>query len=67
MELLVASGNGIPKPKLPYFKSGRRSDFILLDMALESLVSIHGHLTERYKFQVLMDHLKLPSAYKLAK
>lgn len=36
-------------------------------MALESLLGIHSHLSERYKYQVLMDHLRFPSAYKLAK
>lgn len=67
MELLVATAFGIPKPKLPYFESGRESDFVLLKMALENLLDIHAHLSEQYKFQVLMDHLRLPTAYKLAK
>lgn len=67
MELLVATAFGIPKPRLPYFESGRESDFVLLNMALENLLDIHAHLSEQYKFQVLMDHLRLPTAYKLAK
>lgn len=67
MELLVASAYGIPKPRLPYFDSGRESDFVLLDMALGNLVSVHTHLSEHFKFQILLDHIKLPSAYKLAK
>ena len=67
MELLVATAFGIPKPRLPYFESGKESDFVLLNMALENLLDIHAHLSEQYKFQVLMDHLRLPSAYKLAK
>ena len=67
MELLVATAFGVPKPRLPYFESGKESDFVLLNMALENLLDIHAHLSEQYKFQVLMDHLRLPSAYKLAK
>ena len=67
MELLEATAFAIPKPRLPYFESGKESDFVLLNMALENLLDIHGHLSEQYKFQVLMDHLRLPSAYQLAK
>ena len=67
MELFVATAFGIPKPRLPYFESGNESDFVLLNMALENLLDIHAHLSEQYKYQVLMDYLRLPSAYKLAK
>lgn len=66
MKLLVASAYVIPRPKLPYFESGKESEFVLLEMALESLLGIHHHLSERHKYQVLMDHLRFPSAYKLA-
>lgn len=67
MELLVATAFGIPKPRLPYFESGRESDFVLLKMALENLLDIHAHLSEQYKFQVLMDNLRLPTAINLVK
>lgn len=50
MELLVASAYGIPKPKLPYFDSGKDSDFVLLDMALGNLMNVHTHLSEHFKF-----------------
>lgn len=56
MDLLVASAYGIPKTRLPYFG--------LLDMALGNLVGVYIHLSEHFKFQILLDHLKLPSAYK---
>ena len=38
MELLVATAFGVPKPQLPYFESGKGSDFVLLNMALENLL-----------------------------
>ncbi|KAK7882056.1 hypothetical protein WMY93_028230 [Mugilogobius chulae] len=66
MELLVATSYGLPKPALPHFTSGKESDFALLKMALDNLLNSHAHLTEQFKYQVLLDHLKLPSAYKLA-
>ena len=67
MDLLIASSYGVPKPSIPYFQSGRESDFALLKLALDSLMSNHTYLSEEYKYQVLLSHLKLPSAYKLAK
>ncbi|KAL1255106.1 hypothetical protein QQF64_013167 [Cirrhinus molitorella] len=66
MAVLIASSYGIPKPALPKFDSGKESDFALLKMALDSLIGGHAHLTEQFKYQVLLDRLKLPSAYKLA-
>ncbi|XP_028306550.1 uncharacterized protein LOC114465615 [Gouania willdenowi] len=36
-------------------------------MALDNLMGSHGHLNEQYKYQVLLGHLKLPSALHLAK
>lgn len=52
---------------VPYFDSGRESDFALLKMALDNLLNSHRHLNEQYKYQVLLGHLKLPSALQLAK
>ncbi|XP_026095552.1 uncharacterized protein LOC113067383 [Carassius auratus] len=66
MDMLIASSYGIPKPALPKFDRGKESDFALLKMALDSLLGGHAHLTEQFKYQVLLDRLKLPSAYKLA-
>ncbi|XP_073715795.1 uncharacterized protein [Misgurnus anguillicaudatus] len=66
MELLVATSYELPRPTLPHFTSGKESDFALLKMALDHLLDTHAHLTEQFKYQVLLDHLKLPSAYKLA-
>lgn len=63
----MASAYGIPKPSLPVFKSGRESDFALLKMALDNLLDNHPHLTEQYKYQVLLEHLQHPGANKLAR
>lgn len=52
---------------LPVFESGRDSDFALLKIALDSLLNNHNHLSEQYKYQVLLSHLRLPSALQLAK
>lgn len=66
VELLIATSYGIPKPAPPYFTSGKESDFALLKMALDSLLSGHTHLTEQFKYQVLLEHLQPLSAHKLA-
>ncbi|XP_073764218.1 uncharacterized protein [Danio rerio] len=66
-ELLFASAYGIPQPKLPVFESGNESDFALLKLALDNLLTNHHHLSEQYKYHVLLSHLKLPSAQQLAK
>uniref|UniRef100_A0AAV2L5E3 Neurotransmitter-gated ion-channel ligand-binding domain-containing protein n=1 Tax=Knipowitschia caucasica TaxID=637954 RepID=A0AAV2L5E3_KNICA len=66
-DMLIASTYGIPRPTLPYFESGRESDFALLKMALDNLLSIHTHLSEQYKYQVLLGQLKHASALQLAK
>lgn len=63
-DLVLASAYGIPKPSLPVFKSGRESDFALLKMALDNLLDNHTHLTEQFKYQVLLEHLKHPGAHK---
>jgi len=67
MDLFIASAYGIPRPSLPVFKSGRESEYALLKMALENLLDIHPHLTEQYKYQILLDHLQHPGANKLAR
>ncbi len=66
LEMLAASAYGIPKPVIPSFESGRESDFALLKMALDNLMNNQQHLSEQYKYQVLLGHLKLPSAIQLA-
>ncbi|CAL9684695.1 unnamed protein product [Knipowitschia caucasica] len=66
VEMAIASSYGIPKPKLSAFSSGKESDFLLLK-GLDSVLSPHSHLTEDYKYQVLLDHLKFPAALQIAK
>lgn len=56
----------MPKLSLPYFESGRESDFAILKMSLDDLLSSHRHLHEQYKYKVLLAHLKLQSAVQLA-
>nr|XP_055047830.1 uncharacterized protein LOC129433271 [Misgurnus anguillicaudatus] len=67
VEMAIASSYGIPKPKLINFTSGRESEFALLKKGLDSVLGPHMHLTEDYKYQVLLDHLKLPAAFQIAK
>ncbi|KAL0147788.1 hypothetical protein M9458_056904 [Cirrhinus mrigala] len=67
MEMAIASSYGIPKPRLTVFSSGKESDFLMLKKGLDSILGPHRHLTEDYKYQVLLDHLQLPSAYQVAK
>ncbi len=66
-ELLMAAAYGIPRPTLPVFESGTESDFALLKLALDNLLSHHTHISEQYKYQVLLSHLKFASAQQLAK
>lgn len=67
MEMAIASSFGIPKPKLSIFSSGKESDFLLLKKGLDSVLAPHSHLTEDYKYQVLLDHLRFPAAVQIAK
>lgn len=67
MDMAIASSFGIPKPKLTTFTTGKESDFVMLKKGLDSVLGPHRHLTEDYKYQVLLDHLELPSAYQVAK
>jgi len=67
VEMAIASSYGIPKPKLIHFTTGKESDFTLLKKGLDGILGPHLHLTEDYKFQVLLDHLKLPAAFQIAK
>ncbi|KAK7944426.1 hypothetical protein WMY93_000154 [Mugilogobius chulae] len=66
-EMAIASSFGIPKPKLTVFSSGKESDFLMLKKGLDSVLAPHSHLTEDYKYQVLLDHLNFPAATQIAK
>ncbi len=63
----MAAAYGIPRPTLPVFESGTESDFALLKLALDNLLSHHTHISEQYKYQELLSHLKFTSAQQLAK
>lgn len=66
-DLLIASAYGIPRPSIPVFKSGREKDFALMKMALDNILDNHPHLTEQYKYQILLEHVQHPGASKLAR
>ncbi|XP_067660546.1 uncharacterized protein [Haliotis asinina] len=70
-ELLISSSYGIPRPTLRLFNSEKEKDFAILKMALDNLVNVHTHLTEQYKYQLLLDRLggrakRLAEAYMYA-
>lgn len=67
LEMVIASSFGIPKPKLTAFSSGKESDFSLLKKGLDSVLEPHRHLSEDYKYEVLLDHLRFPAALQIAK
>ena len=67
LEMAIASSYGIPKPKLTAFSTGKESNFIMLKKGLDSVHGPHKHLREDYKYQGLLDLLKLPNAYQVAK
>lgn len=70
-KLFIAAAYGIPRPTLPVFESGTESDtesdFALLKLALDKPLSHHDDISEQYKYQVLLSHLKIDSAQQLTK
>lgn len=65
--MLITSPYCVSQLILPVFERDRESDFALLKMALDNMMGTHRHLTEQYKYQVLLSRLKLPSALQLAR
>lgn len=59
--MAIASAYGIPKSKLPVFSSGKKSDLM---KGLDSLLGPHRHLSEDYKYHILLDPLQLPTVIK---
>lgn len=53
---------GAPKPTIPDFSSDSEREFANLKLALDNLLEPHLGLTEKYKYHVLLEHLKLPEA-----
>ncbi|KAK0139824.1 hypothetical protein N1851_023266 [Merluccius polli] len=53
---------GVPKPKIPDFTTDSEREFANLKLALNNLLEPHPELTEKYKYHVLLEHLKLPEA-----
>lgn len=51
-----------PKPTIPDFSSDSEREFANLKLALDNLLEPHLELTEKYKYHVLLEHLKLPEA-----
>ncbi|KAL1266975.1 hypothetical protein QQF64_002650 [Cirrhinus molitorella] len=53
-----------PSPSIPYFRNKDPSEFARLKMALDNLLPPES--TEMFKYQVLVDHLKLDDACLIA-
>lgn len=53
-----------PKPRIPDFNRDDPRQFARLKLALKNLLPAHA--TERFKFQILVDHLKLEDALLIA-
>ncbi|XP_073766348.1 uncharacterized protein [Danio rerio] len=51
-----------PKPKIPDFTNDSERDFANMKLALDNLLEPYPELTEKYKYHVLLEHLKLPEA-----
>lgn len=52
----------MPKPQIPDFSTDSEREFSNLKLALDNLLEPHVELTEKYKYHVLLEHLKLPEA-----
>lgn len=48
----------VPQPNLPVFDGDLAGDFFFLKQALDDLFGSDPGLSERYKFQVLVDQIK---------
>ncbi|KAK7912857.1 hypothetical protein WMY93_013068 [Mugilogobius chulae] len=57
---------GAPKPTIPDFSTDSERDFANLKLALDNLLNPYVQLSEKYKFHVLLEHLKLPEAQMIA-
>ncbi|XP_065144932.1 uncharacterized protein [Paramisgurnus dabryanus] len=53
-----------PKPTIPVFAKGDPREFARLKIALENLLPVDA--TERFKYQILVDHLKYEEALLIA-
>lgn len=53
-----------PKPTIPAFTKGDPREFARLKVALENLLPVDA--TERFKYQILVDHLKYEEALLIA-
>ncbi|KAJ8290933.1 hypothetical protein GJAV_G00019370 [Gymnothorax javanicus] len=60
------SGYGVLEPRIPDFTTDSEKAFANLKLALDNLLEPHLELTEKYKYHVLLEHLKLPEAQMIA-
>ncbi|KAL1276312.1 hypothetical protein QQF64_035935 [Cirrhinus molitorella] len=51
-----------PKPKIPDCTSDSEREFANMKLALDNLLGPYPKLTEKSKYHVLLEHLKLPEA-----
>lgn len=54
--------HAIPQPKIPDFVNDNEREFANLKLALDNLLEPHMELDEKYKYHILLEHLKLPEA-----
>ena len=57
---------GVPKPTIPNFTEDSERAFANLKLALDNLLDPYIQLSEKYKYHVLLEHLKLPEAQMIA-
>lgn len=57
-----SSAYGVPTPKIPDFSIDSEKEFANLKLAIDNLLEPHSVLSEKYKYHVLLEHLKLPEA-----
>ncbi len=51
-----------PRPKIPDFVNDNEREFANLKLALDNLLEPHAELDEKYKYYILLEHLKLTEA-----
>ncbi|CAM4638688.1 unnamed protein product [Leuciscus chuanchicus] len=54
--------HAVPQPKIPDFVNDNEREFANLKLALDNLLEPHAELDEKYKYHILLEHLKLPEA-----
>ncbi len=56
------SVHAAPRPKIPDFVNDNEREFANLKLTLDNLLEPHAELDEKYKYHILLEHLKLTEA-----